>query len=117
MTADQAKRMRFMARWHRRVAVFVMAWLAVLAATGIVINHAGDWGLDREPLAQPLQRWVYGIQGGHENFCATAPATGNECSAVFARLELPDGELLLAASSRYRLCGRLSGAKIVSPAP
>ncbi len=98
-----------MARWHRRVALFVMAWLAVLAATGIVINHAGDWGLDRKPLAQPLQHWVYGIQRGHENFCATAPATGRECSAVFARLELPDGELLLAAHSLYLLdaVGRL----------
>lgn len=91
--------MRAMARWHRRVALFVMAWLAVLAATGILVNHANDWGLDSRPLAEPLQRWVYGIENVGQDFCATAPAELTDCGSIFGSLDVPGGELLLAEHS------------------
>lgn len=103
MTADQAGRMRFMARWHRRVALFVMAWLAVLAASGIVVNHANDWGLDRKPLAGPLQQLVYGVENTRREFCKDEAPAGADCGSIFARLELPGGTLLLAEHSLYLL--------------
>ena len=91
--------MRAMARWHRRVALFVMAWLAVLAFTGILVNHANDWGLDRKPLAGSLQRMVYGVENARPDFCANAPADIADCGSIFGSLAIPGGELLLAEHS------------------
>ncbi|NNK34253.1 MAG: hypothetical protein HKP02_14065 [Xanthomonadales bacterium] len=105
MTVDQAKRRKAAARWHRRIALFVAAWLAALALSGVLVNHAHDLGLDRKPLATPLQRWVYGIESEGEDFCETAPITGAECGHVFGRLALPAGELLLAAGGLFLLDG------------
>lgn len=101
MTVNQARRLRLMARWHRRVAVFMAAWLTVLAASGILINHANDWGLDSRPLAEPLQRLVYGIETSGNRYCETAPATGDECRDIFARLEIPSGAVLLGINSLF----------------
>ena len=56
MTIDQARRLQIIARWHRRIALLVMAWLGFLALTGLFINHASGWGLDRARLAAPLHR-------------------------------------------------------------
>lgn len=105
MTVDQANRLKTLLRWHRRLAVVLMAWLAVLAATGIAINHANDWGLDRKPLPGLLTNWVYGMDGGPENYCRTAPQAGSECNAVFGRIALPSGELLLARNSLFLIDG------------
>ena len=58
MTIDEAKRLKTLTRWHRRLAVFVGLWLVVLAVTGTLINHAHDWGLDRVALPGSLQQMV-----------------------------------------------------------
>lgn len=101
MTVNQARRLRLMARWHRRVAVFMAAWLTVLAVSGILINHANDWGLDSRPLADPLQRWVYGIETNGNHYCETTPETGDECRDIFARLEISSGSVLLGVNSLF----------------
>jgi hypothetical protein len=95
MTIDQARWRKAVARWHRRFAVIVSLWLVFLAGSGIVINHAHDWGLDRKPLSAALQRWVYGIETTGEQYCETAQTRKLDCSGVFARLILPAGTLLL----------------------
>ena len=103
MTLDRARRMQIVARWHRRLALLIMAWLVHLAATGFLINHAEDWGLDRAPLAGSLQRWVYGIEPGHDSHCEGVSAAGIDCSRVFSRFALPAGSLLISASSLWLL--------------
>lgn len=99
MTVDQAKWLRFVARWHRRLALFVMLWLAALAGTGIMINHANDWSMDSTPLYPPVQRLVYGIATDTEDFCETFPAAGPDCRAIFAHLDIAGGAVLLTAHS------------------
>jgi hypothetical protein len=101
VTVDQAKRRRWLARWHRRLALFVFLWLGILAASGIMINHAHDWGLDRSPLPGPLQAWVYGVDNAGENYCQSVPALGADCAAVFAKLMLTEGSLFLAEHSVF----------------
>lgn len=103
MTIDQARRMQLMARWHRRLAVFIMCWLAVLAVSGILINHAHDWGLDRKPLPRALQSSLYGIEPSPVTNCDGIPETGADCGEIFATLELPGGRLLLAEHSLFLL--------------
>lgn len=103
MTINQARRLQFVTRWHRRLAILVMAWLALLAASGILVNHAHDWGLDRKVLADPLQRWLYGIEGSNQSYCTTFPETGAACSDIFASLPLQSGILLLGEHSLFLL--------------
>jgi hypothetical protein len=105
MTIDGFKRLQFLARWHRRIALLVCIWLVALAATGLLINHANDWGLDRSPLAASLQRAVYGIEPTGGDFCGRPAAMGPDCAQVFGRLELPTGGLLLAPDSVHLLDG------------
>jgi len=96
MTIDQARRRKLAARWHRRFAVFISLWLVVLAASGMLINHAHDLGLDHRPLSASLQQLMYGIESSGENFCVTVTVAEIDCAGVFASLPLPMGELLLA---------------------
>ena len=103
MTVDRARRMKLVARWHRRLALLVAAWLVLLAGTGFVVNHANDWGLDRAPLAGPLQGWFYGIEGQAEGYCDFATVIGKDCSDVFARLDLEPTTLLLSSHSLWIL--------------
>lgn len=105
MTADEARRRQSLARWHRRLAVLIGLWLVLLAVTGVFINHAHDWGLDRRALPGSVQRLVYGIDTP-DDFCAPYPALGRECQDVFARLALPAGELLLAVSRLILIDGQ-----------
>jgi hypothetical protein len=95
--------MRTLARWHRRLATFVVAWLVLLAISGLLINHAPGWGLDRKPLAGTLQRTIYGIEPSGAPFCETAPATGDGCGDIFAALPMESGSLLLSDYSLYLL--------------
>lgn len=101
MTIDQARRLQTMTRWHRRLAVFIMAWLVLLAGTGILVNHASDWGLDRKPLPGVIQYGVYGIEAANTDYCRAFPAAGSECGNLFADLELPEGRLLLGEHSMF----------------
>ena len=80
MTIDQARRLKGLALWHRRVALVVCAWLLVLAGSGLLINHAHDWGLDRSGLAGPLQRVLYGIEPDDEDSCQGALTPEADCS-------------------------------------
>lgn len=109
MTIDQAKRRQSLARWHRRLALFIAAWLVVLAASGMVINHAHDFGLDRSPLPGFLQRLVYGIEAPGESPCSPEEARAVDCNGIFARLSLPAGSLLLSRDALFLLddSGRL----------
>jgi len=99
MTIDQATRRKAIARWHRRLAVFIAIWLVALAVSGTLINHAHDLGLDRSALPGPLQYLVYGIESRSDDLCATLGSEDVDCTGVFARLQLPEGLLLLRPDS------------------
>lgn len=101
MTIDQARWLKILARWHRRIALLVCIWLVVLAASGLLINHAHDWGFDRSPLAAPMQRLLYGVERGGEGFCSRTAALGPDCAGIFAGLTLPSGELLLGGNALF----------------
>ncbi len=101
MTIDQASRRKAMARWHRRLALFIAVWLVVLAVSGMLINHAHDLGLDRTPLPGPLQGVVYGIESSGDDFCGALGSEGVDCAGVFASLRLPKGSLLLSRESLF----------------
>lgn len=103
MTVDEARRRKTLARWHRRLALLVGLWLALLALSGILINHAHDWGLDRSALPRPLLSLVYGIERDAPDYCAATPGIGPACADVFARIALPAGELLLASNQVFML--------------
>ncbi len=45
-------------RWHRRTGVAIFLFLIVLAATGVVLNHTSDFGLDAR-LVQ--SRWLMSL--------------------------------------------------------
>ena len=103
MTIDKARRRKTLARWHRRFAIFVSIWLMLLAGSGLVINHANDWGLDKKPLVAPLQQWVYGIDAGEPGLCESDIPEGIACDELFARLQLPVGVLLLGTRDLFLL--------------
>ncbi len=47
--------------WHRRLGLSAAVFVLILAITGLVLNHTGDWGLDKQTIsASPLLNW-YGI--------------------------------------------------------
>jgi len=103
VTFDEARRRKTLARWHRRLALLVGLWLALLALSGILINHAHDWGLDRSNLPRPLLSLVYDIEPDAPDYCAAAEAIGPACADVFGLLVLPAGELLLATTQVFVL--------------
>jgi hypothetical protein len=49
-------------RWHRRIGVMLSVFVILLALTGIVINHANRFGLDRIPITSPWILSWYGIE-------------------------------------------------------
>ena len=52
---------RALRRIHRWIGIVAAAFLLVLAVTGVLVNHAHDWGLDRSPVRwEWLHQW-YGI--------------------------------------------------------
>lgn len=51
----------FLLRWHRRVGVVLAVFLIWMAGSGVALNHAGDWGLDREMLQSPFWLQRYGV--------------------------------------------------------
>ena len=95
MTRDQARRLQGARRWHRRLALLVALWLAVLAFTGSAINHAHDWGLDRAALPAALQRALYGVEASAPDPCAGLDPAPEACARAFARLDAGDGSILL----------------------
>lgn len=101
MTVDQARKLQAVARWHRRCAVLVMLWLALLAASGIFINHAHDWGLDRKALWQPAQELIYGIAPPDPGSCEGIELPAETCAVISARIDLPAGSLLLQREAVY----------------
>jgi len=103
MTIDKARRRKAIARWHRRFAIFISLWLIALASSGLLINHAHDWGLDRQPLTGTLQRWVYGIETHDSELCGPLTSEGIACDGVFARLQMPMGALLLGTRDLFLL--------------
>jgi hypothetical protein len=103
MTIDQARRRKAVARWHRRFALFIALWLIFLAATGVLINHSHELGLDRKPLAGGLQRALYGAGNQESDPCGANVDPEVDCREVFARLQTPGGSLLLQPDSLYLL--------------
>jgi uncharacterized iron-regulated membrane protein len=103
MTIDRARRRKAVARWHRRFAIFISIWLILLAFSGLLINHANDWGLDSQPLAHTLQRWVYGVEVESNDLCEPITREEIACDQLFARLQLPVGVLLLGVRDLFLL--------------
>lgn len=105
MTLGQARRRKWIARWHRRIALVICLWLVVLAVSGVVINHANDWGLDSRPLPAALQSWFYGIEPAtaQQVDCVSPDLAPVDCRAVFASLAVQGGRLLVSAQRLYLL--------------
>ena len=105
MTLGQARRRKWIARWHRRIALVICLWLVVLAISGVVINHANDWGLDKRPLPAALQSWFYGIEviATQPVDCASPDLADADCREVFAALVVQGGRLLVSAQKLYLL--------------
>lgn len=83
----------------------VVVWLVLLASTGLLINHAPGWGLDRKPLPAWLQSAVYGIESADGHYCESFPTLESDCASIFAMLDLDPGRLLLSAHSLYLVDG------------
>ncbi len=59
MTVNLARAIQLFARWHRRIGITVAVWLILLSISGVLINHANDWGLDQKALPQTIQAAFY----------------------------------------------------------
>ena len=99
MTLSQARRLQVARRWHRRGALLVALWLAVLAITGSAINRAHDWGLDRAALPATMQGALYGIDPRTADPCAGLAPAPDACDRAFARLFTNTGSILLTPHS------------------
>jgi len=78
-------------RGHRWVGVVLVLFVLLLAASGIALNHASEWGLDRRHLDWPWRLDAYGIQ-------APAPTAsfadgGLRATLLGERLFLDDAEI------------------------
>lgn len=60
MTSIFRRWRRALWRWHRRVGISALAFLAVMALTGIVLNHADGWKLYEVRLPYGLASQLYG---------------------------------------------------------
>ncbi|HEX4869833.1 MAG TPA: PepSY domain-containing protein [Moraxellaceae bacterium] len=96
----------FLLRWHRRLGIVSALFVLLLAATGLLLNHTHELGLDRLPLENSLLRRLYGVAPAAEAAEAAAPALAQA---------LPGGELT-ARGGRLRMgerdigdCPRLVG--------
>ena len=52
-------------RWHRRLGVLAAFFVLVLSATGIVLNHTAELGLDRRFIDWPWLSEAYGDDSGN----------------------------------------------------
>ncbi len=52
-------------RWHRRLGVLAAFFVLVLSATGIVLNHTAELGLDRRFVDWPWLSQAYGDDSGN----------------------------------------------------
>ncbi len=101
----RARRKLLIARWHRRIALAVCVWLVLLAISGVIINHAHDWGLDQRGVPPALQRAVYGVLVTDNEACLHEAVIGSGCTTVFAQLPVPDGTILLNSDTVFLLDG------------
>ena len=88
----------FLRRWHARIGLAAVVFFLFLAATGVVLNHGTDLGLDKRYVhAAWLARW-YGI----------APESPRQAFRT-GRHDL------IAANGRWLFDGRVSGEKFPQP--
>jgi len=115
-------------RWHRRLGVLAAFFVLVLSATGIVLNHTAELGLDRRfidwpwvikaygddsgnlPAFQLGEHWLTRAANGRVYFDAqeVAPCSGKLVGAVVA------GELLYAGCAEELLLITDSGELVES---
>jgi hypothetical protein len=90
--------LRLFRRWHARIGFTAMLFFLVLAATGFVLNHASDLGLDaRYVHSVRLARW-YGIE-----------------VEVPRRAFRSGAHALIAANGRWLFDGSVSGDELPPP--
>lgn len=87
-------------RWHRRLGLVAAIFLLLLAATGILLNHTNDIGLDRAPLENRWLRAHYGLESGD--------VTDNRHVLAGRSLHARDGQLRLG-KERLTDCPQLVG--------
>jgi hypothetical protein len=88
----------FLRRWHARMGLLAVVFFLFLAATGVVLNHAADLGLDaRYVHAAWIARW-YGI----------VPEPPRQAFRS-------GRHHLIAANGRWALDGRIWGEKLPQP--
>jgi hypothetical protein len=114
MTADQARWRKVLAKWHRRLALGAVAWLAILAATGLAVNHANDWGLDRKPLPGKLHSGLYRIGVSERNHCPPAVDAAGYCDQLFAEFDFGEIHVLLGPE---RLLMLDAGGRLIESMP
>ncbi len=83
-------------RWHRRLGVAAAVFLLVIAVTGVLLNHAADWGLGDARLTGPAARaFLAAGEGG----LILAASGGRRLVWVRDRLVVPEsGEIIPLAS-------------------
>ena len=107
----------FLLRWHRRLGVAVSLLLIWLAVTGIVLNHAADWELDKHAGPSVLQGFYRGDNMQFTSYWAgdawvshngasTLYVNGREvgyCAAPFAGAVVLKGEIIAACGEALLL--------------
>ena len=108
--------------FHRHVGFFLALFLVLLSATGIVLNHAMDLGLDRSHMPKRLAALFYGnssseviifaadarhadgnyIVWAHDQAYFNRTPIGSLTGSLIGSVRLPD-ELVIASSSEILL--------------
>jgi len=78
-------------RGHRWVGVVLVLFVLLLAASGIALNHASEWGLDQRHLDWPWLLDAYGIQAPTPT--ASFADGGLRATLLGERLFLDDAEI------------------------
>ncbi|MFP5441426.1 MAG: PepSY-associated TM helix domain-containing protein [Gammaproteobacteria bacterium] len=78
----------FLRRWHRRLGIVSAAFVIVLAATGLLLNHTQELGLDDIPLENRLLRALYGVPAVAPEFPLSCPRPVTVVAAIDAPLQL-----------------------------
>ncbi len=99
---------RLLWRWHRRTGVLIFVFVFFMAATGVVLNHSSEFGLDRNFVEWP---WLSGAYGDRSAEVA-AYRLGDDWIArtLAGKVYLNTREV---ASCRGRLVGALSAAELL----
>ncbi len=70
---------RWIRKTHRWLGVIAAFWLVLLAVSGVLLQHAEDWGLDKKPVRSA---WLLSLHGLTPTTWAYDPVSGSESDPV-----------------------------------